>query len=426
MNAEDSLDLLLSEKGRKAVLRAELLNLSDASSSSCDRVLKKKCDDGTLVRVGQGIYGIGNAKVFEIVPEVLPKLGYIIQKPQRVKGYSQKLSGRIWQLDRPCRRQIRKKGVHAVFEVGTGIRTNTKVYERKTNQPESREINDHFHDFEYCHSMARAEKNLIVQRALNVLETFRDERIELAIEGGAAIAYYYLLTHRFSENINLRIVLRKNTENLSRAEKESIVKEVGHSFVTYMQDAMPYLSRTTKGRIRKDGVVRTFIFEYSPVHHHQQVQPGLKLELVHLSVFTNMDRYHSRGEKMFPAVDLLEILVGKWAALATRLPTQKSVNRDLVRHVHDLAMLYHTVTSAQTQFYRMSEEQNVRRPTIDLVMKELERDRWLEYYNDYMHRMGTTKVVNQPGYHPPWDRILNRFQRIADVLRELDQQPNVH
>ena len=426
MKAEDSLDSLINEKGRKAVLRAELLKLSNASSSSCDRVLKKKCDDGTLVRVGRGIYGIGNAKVFEIVPEVLPKLGYTIQEPQRVKGYSQKLSGRIWQLDRPCRRKIRKRGVHAVFEDSNGVRTNTTVYKRTENKPESREINDHFHDFEYCHSLARAEKNLILLRVLNVLENFRDERIELAIEGGAAIAYYYLLTHRFSENINFRIVLRKNTENLSRAEKESIVKEVGHSFATYMQDAMPYLRRTTKGRIRKDGVVQTFIFEYSPVHHHQQVQPGLKLELVHLPVFTNMDRYHSRGEKMFPAVDLLEILVGKWTALATRLPTQKSVNRDLVRHVHDLAMLYHTVTSAQTQFYRMSEEQIVRRPTIDLVMKELERDRWLEYYNDYMHRMGTTKVVNQPGYHPPWDRILNRFRRIADVLREFDQQPNVH
>ena len=89
-------------------------------------------------------------------------------------------------------------------------------------------------------------------------------------------------------------------------------------------------------------------------------------------------------------------------------------------------MLYHIVTSGQTQFYRMSDEQNVCRPTIDLVMKELERDRWLEYYNDFMHRMGTTKVINQPGYHPPWDRILNRFRRIADVLRELDQQPDVH
>ena len=95
MKAQDSLDSLINEKGRKAVLRAELLKLSNASSSSCDRVLKKKCDDGTLVRVGQGIYGIGNAKVFEIVPEVLPKLGYTIQEPQRVKGYSQKLSGRI-------------------------------------------------------------------------------------------------------------------------------------------------------------------------------------------------------------------------------------------------------------------------------------------------------------------------------------------
>lgn len=424
MKAEDSLDSLINEKGRKAVLRAELLKLSNASSSSCDRMLKKKCDEGRFVRVGQGIYGIGNAKVFEIVPEVLPKLGYTIQEPQRVQGYSQKLSGRIWQLDRPCRRKIRKRGVHAVFEDRNGVRTNTKVYKRKENKPESREINDHFHDFEYCHSMARAEKNLILQRALNVLETFRDERIELAIEGGTAITYYYLLTHRFSESIDLRIVFTES-KNLSRAEKENIVKDVGHCFAIYMQDTMPYLRRT-KSSIRKDGDGQTLIFEYSPVHHHQQVQPRLKLELVHLPVFTTMDRYHSRGEKMFPAVDLLEILVGKWAALATRLPTQKSVNQDLVRHVHDLAMLYHIVTSGQTQFYRMSDEQNVCRPTIDLVMKELERDRWLEYYNDFMHRMGTTKVINQPGYHPPWDRILNRFRRIADVLRELDQQPDVH
>ena len=58
--------------------------------------------------------------MFDIVPEVMPKLGYRILPGEPVRGYSQKSGGAVWRLDRPCRRLIRKRGVRAVFETPDG------------------------------------------------------------------------------------------------------------------------------------------------------------------------------------------------------------------------------------------------------------------------------------------------------------------
>ena len=77
---------LLAEAGRKAVLRSELT--PHAPAHACDRALRHYCETGRLTRVGRGIYGIGAAKVFEIVPEVMPKLGYRILPGEPVRGYS--------------------------------------------------------------------------------------------------------------------------------------------------------------------------------------------------------------------------------------------------------------------------------------------------------------------------------------------------
>ncbi|MCY3885553.1 MAG: hypothetical protein OXG24_11645 [Gammaproteobacteria bacterium] len=78
MNARQTLNQMVKETGRKAILRSELLERAESSPSSCDRALRRSCNKGILVRVGQGIYGVGSAKVFDIVPEVMPKLGFSI------------------------------------------------------------------------------------------------------------------------------------------------------------------------------------------------------------------------------------------------------------------------------------------------------------------------------------------------------------
>ena len=141
----EAIGRLLLEAGRKAILRSELV--PHVPAHACDRALRHYCESGELTRVGQGIYGIGDAKVFDIVPEVMPKLGYRILPSAPVRGYSQKSGGAVWRLDRPCRRVIRKRGVQAMFETPDGrpvvIRRQGGTMDPMLEPPTRREIEAH-------------------------------------------------------------------------------------------------------------------------------------------------------------------------------------------------------------------------------------------------------------------------------------------
>ena len=417
MRANEALEKLLREDGRKALLRAELLNRSTASPSSCDRALKRSCDDGSLVRVGHGVYAIGNAKVFEVVPEVMPKLGFEILPVHRVRGYSQKTSGRTWRLDRPTKRQIRKRGVYAVFEDKEGNPCNIKERKKRMDLPSTREIEDRFHTFAQCHSLARAEKDLIVGRALDALEQFHDERATLAIEGGTALAYYYRMINRFSEDLDIRIVLRPGVASLDMIERTEQVKDIGVKFREHIKESLPFLQVSNKGRVRADGVIQSHIFEYDSQVPHEDVIAGVKIELATIPLETRPKLVMRRKDHEFSAVNFVEIASGKWQALATRLPDRGDSNPDLVRHVHDLAALSAALQNASMQFRRLAFKDLVNRGSVSNVLNELRRDSWRGHYMDYMRRMGTTEIADEPGHHPSWDVVLNGFHSTAESLR---------
>ncbi len=423
MNARQALDQLVSEDGRKAVLRSELLMRSDASASSCDRALRTACDTGTLVRVGQGIYGIGRARVFEIVPEVMPKLGYRIEPGYSVKGYSQKTSGNVWTVNKKCQRKIRKKGVHAFFKLADGQVHNQKEYKMPESRPTRREIEDHNHDFERCHSLARAEKDLIVRHALRVYEEFDDRRAVLAIEGGTALAYYHRLVRRFSEDLDIRIIL--SPEEASRSEEERIetAKEIGQEFRRHMHESMPYLTPTKKGRIRKDAVVQALIFNYDPIYgdDDDEVVPGVKVELVYIPVLHQL-RERKRFVNRMQVIHHLEIAAGKWQALAGYLPERGSQYPDLVRHVHDLASLCVVLEDVAAEFHELAFRDVVTLETIEGVVAELQKSEWKGLYEDYMRRMGTSPISPDPGHHLEWSTILQDFGQVADLLVTEEQK----
>ncbi|MCY4143866.1 MAG: nucleotidyl transferase AbiEii/AbiGii toxin family protein [Gammaproteobacteria bacterium] len=418
MIAEEALKNLLNEDGRKAVLRRELLANSSSSSASCDRALKRCCNDGLLVRVGQGVYAVGDAKVFEIVPEIMPKLGYQIQSVQRVKGYSQKTSGRTWRLDRTCKRQIRKNGVYAMFEDNHGRPSNLRGLGRNSGHPIAREIEDRFHTFAQCHSLARAEKDLIVSRALDALEKFHDQRAILAIEGGTALAYYYRLINRFSEDLDVRIVLEPSVASLKREQRVSEIKNIGTAFRDHIQRSLPFLKFTNKGRVRRDGVVQSLIFDYSSLVPHDDIVAGLKVELVSVPLRTSLVPMVRKKDKEFPAVGFLEIAAGKWQALASRLPNHGDSNPDLVRHVHDVAALSAVIRASTKEFCETAYRESVNLETISAVLCELQKESWHDHYMDYMRRMGTTEVADEPGRHPTWEVTLSGFRNTADLLAE--------
>lgn len=98
MDALAVLDALVAQPGRHAVLRRELvkdLQRQGKTPASATRALQRRCADGSLTRVGAGIYAIGQSRIADIVPEVLPKLGYRILDTPALRNYSIRRSGTL-------------------------------------------------------------------------------------------------------------------------------------------------------------------------------------------------------------------------------------------------------------------------------------------------------------------------------------------
>ena len=410
---------LLREDGRKAILRSELV--PHAPEHACDRALRHYCELGELTRVGHGIYGIGAAKVFDIVPEVMPKLGYRILPGEPVRGYSQKSGGAVWRLDRPCRRLIRKRGVQAMFETPDGrpVANRQKGITVMPMQepPTRREIEAHFHTFERCHSLARAEKDLIVRRALIAMEHFHSERATLAIEGGTALVAYHRLTTRFSEDIDIRLIPDESLQRLGTDERIEALKEIGQEFKAHVHAEMPFLRPTRKGRIRKDALLQTFIYNYESAVPAEEVVAGLKCEVVHIPLMMPTVKQAGVGGERFETVHPVEIASGKWQALATRLPRNADSYPDLVRHVHDLAVIRPALILLDAETARETMLRNeTTHESVAAVLEELARPIWRDHYESYMRRMGVLPVTDWPNSHPGWDSVLVNFTALAREL----------
>ena len=410
---------LLRETGRKAILRSELV--PHAPAHACDRALHRYCESGELTRVGQGIYGIGAAKVFDIVPEVMPKLGYRILPRPPVRGYSQKSGGAVWRLDRPCRRLIRKRGVQAMFETPDGkpvaSRQQGDAMEPMQEAPTRREVEAHFHTFERCQSLARAEKDLIVRRALVAMERFRSDQATLAIEGGTALVAYHRLTTRFSEDLDIRLIPDESVRRLDADERIAALKEIGQAFRSHIHAEMPFLEPTRKGRIRKDALLQTFIYNYQSAVPDEEVMAGLKCEVVHIPLMMPTVEQAGLAGERFDTIHPVEIASGKWQALTTRLPRNADSYPDLVRHVHDLAairpalILLDPETARETMLRGETTHESVA-----AVVQELARPVWRQHYESYMRRMGVLPVTDWPNSHPGWDTVLANFTTLAGEL----------
>ncbi len=416
---------LLAETGRKAILRSELT--PQAPAHACDRALKHYCEAGRLTRVGRGIYGVGAAKVFEIVPEVLPKLGYRILPGAPVRGYSQKSGGAVWRLDRPCRRVIRKRGVQAMFETPDGKLVGPRqggTMNTSAEQPRHQEIEAHFHRFERCHSLARAEKDLLVRRALVAMEGFRSDRATLAIEGGTALVAYHRMTTRFSEDIDIRLIPNDAVRRMETEDQAAALKEIGQEFKAHVAAEMPFLKPTRKGRIRKDAVLQTFIYDYQSVVPNEEVVAGIKCELVHVPLLMPTVRRPGVAGERVEAIRVQEIASGKWQALTTRLPRNADSYPDLVRHVHDLAATGPVLEAldADTARRTMLRDETTHE-SVAAVLEELSRPVWREHYESYMRRMGVLPVSDWPNCHPPWNIVRGSFAALARHLGLSESPP---
>lgn len=283
--------------------------------------------------------------------------------------------------------------------------------------PTRREIEAHFHTFERCHSLARAEKDLIVRRAMVAMERFRSERATLAIEGGTALVAYHRLTTRFSEDLDIRLIPVESVRRLDTDERIAALKEIGQEFKAHVHAEMPFLHPTRKGRIRKDALLQTFIYNYQSAVPDEEVVAGLKCEVVHIPLMMPTVEQAGLGGGRFETIHPVEIASGKWQALTTRLPRNADSYPELVRHVHDLAairpalILLDPDTARETMLRDETTHESVA-----AVSEELARPVWRDHYESYMRRMGVLPVTDFPNSHPGWDAVLTNFTALARGL----------
>ena len=426
--ALEAIGRLLEQPGRLALTRAEVKALGIADGA-CDRALRRLRNEGRIRRYGSGIYGVGGAKVFQAAPQALASLGYRVVSPEPPENWSARPNGTVIRVDRRCRRRILGHGVRMKLETPDGQRASPrKVSMTATDTlPTQRETEAHFESFHYCHSLGRAEKDLCVTKALEALESFVHPGASLVMDGATCLSRYYGFLRRFSEDLDLRIVLAgdpvgptgPNAPAPRSPERQRRLKEVGAAFWEHVLATLPWLSPTRRGRVRRDGGVQVFIGHYEPRNPNDAVQPGIKYELVDMPVaLTRREVFRLGSRTPVSAVNPLEIAAGKWAALAGRIPGGGDVRRELMRHVHDLAVLHPSLLDHRDldQLAPMLFENHaVPKENVALLLDIL-RARSVRFgadYKSYLDDMGTEQIGEGPLDHLPWRDALHRLVQSA-------------
>lgn len=403
---------MLSEPDRHVVLRCEVIG-AGVPPGPCDRVLRKLLSIGEIVRFGQGVYCVAGVKLFTALDEVLQRLGIKKLPSPGVRGYSQYLGGNVVRTSMRVARQLRHRGVRIRFETPNGklVMPRSGTRSRLNEMPSRREIEDHYHSFERCHSMARAEKDLLVGKAVSFLEQFDGGDCALALEGGTALAYCYKWIQRFSEDLGIRFIPPQSWPSRRSSERIERFRDFGQRFAAAVGKELPWLTRSKKGRFRPDGSVQPLIFDFTSRTSHADVTQGIKFELVDRRWHLPLRPVVRRRGRALMAIDAAEIAAGKWQALATRLP-RKPGYADLVRHPADLAQISSGIgrleRGAICEIVKgwggVSEESLV--GGLDALINQ---PQWELNYLDYMERMGTRRVSEFAGDHLPWDELRNRL-----------------
>ena len=419
---------LLDQPGRLALTRVEVRALGIADGA-CDRALRRLRAEGRIRRYGSGIYGVGRAKVFEAAPQALASLGYRVLSPEPLESWSARPNGTVIRVDRRCRRRILGHGVQMKLEAPDGRRASPRKVSMTSADtfPTQRETEAHFESFHYCHSLGRAEKDLCVTKALEALESFAYPGASIVMDGATCLSRYYGLLRRFSEDLDLRIVLAEDPVGPAgpRApaprspERQRRLKEVGAAFWEHVLVTLPWLRPTRRGRVRRDGGVQVFIGRYETGNSSGAVQPGIKYELVDMPlVLRRREVLRPGGGTAVCAVNPLEIAAGKWAALAGQIVAGGTVRRDLMRHVHDLAVLHPSLLDHRDldqlapMLFATHElpKDNVR---LLLELLRAHSARFRDHYESYLDDMGTERIGEGPLDHLPWEAALHRLEQSA-------------
>ena len=162
-----------------------------------------------------------------------------------------------------------------------------------------------------------------------------------------------------------------------------------------------------------------FIGRYEPRNPGGAVQPGIKYGLVDMPLTLTRREVCRHGSKTpVTAVNPLEIAAGKWAALAGRIAGSGTARRELMRHVHDLAVLHPLLLDhrdLEQLAPLLAEKHKVPNENVVLLLEVLHArsKRSGAQYTSYLDDMGTERIGDGPLDHLPWEAALHRLEQSA-------------
>lgn len=201
------------------------------------------------------------------------------------------------------------------------------------------------------------EKDWHLIRALAVITSIRIDGVTAVFSGGTSLATAWQLIHRFSEDIDFKVILGatgKKMETARRAFREAVVENLRAA--GFALDGEPLIaSESTFFRAR---------FHYGPKFPEAAgIRPALQVEISFTG--TNLAPQNRAAQSLLSrllkgapevpsllCVDVVETAADKISALAWRTAardrTSEKDDPAVVRHLHDLAALASSVSGNRT------------------------------------------------------------------------------
>lgn len=199
-------------------------------------------------------------------------------------------------------------------------------------------------------SEAFIEKDWYATQVIKLIAEKKQEDIVLVFTGGTALSKAHRLIHRFSEDIDFR-VLAPGFDYKNNSQVRKAMSGFKKSMVEWLSKSFEIINTTASDYNRNIVIDLGYPSQFTPA---EVLRPHIKLELTlgtlqlppfNLPVSSLINEMAGKqGEvESIACADPLENAADKVSALAWRVPARvRGINDkqpDLVRHLHDLAML---------------------------------------------------------------------------------------
>ncbi len=132
---------------------------------------------------------------------------------------------------------------------------------------------------------AIVEKDYYVVQLLKILETVEIPGYQLVFSGGTCLEKVHQIIFRMSEDIDIKLVEKAETENLSRSKRKNLLKDAHKHVLAYIEKSEIFKLNATP--IIKNGYHFQQISLQYPNNYNdfEPLRPEIKLELVVSTLF---------------------------------------------------------------------------------------------------------------------------------------------